>query len=185
MVIFLDMDGVLVDFAHGVASLFGIKKSVVEANGREAYRAAGVSQEEFWRRIESAGQEWWETLPPYPWVQRLVAACMAVGDVYVATSPPAACVTAGSGKMAWLRSILPEVYSGRRFFIGAHKYLLAAPDRVLVDDDVRKHAAFAKAGGQAVLFPRPWNAAHLPPGADPWKLVEGIETNGEFNGHLR
>jgi len=52
------MDGVLVDFAQGVASLFGIEKSVVEANGSEAYKAAGVSREEFWRRIESDGNDW-------------------------------------------------------------------------------------------------------------------------------
>lgn len=182
MITFIDMDGVLVDFAGGVASLFGIEKSVVEANGSEVCKAANVSREEFWRRIESAGKEWWETLPPYPWTQRLVSACERLGDVYVATSPPTGAVSAGSGKMAWLRRSLPKVYSGRRFFIGTHKHLFAGPGRVLVDDDMRKHAAFAKAGGRAVLFPRPWNAAH---GADPWKLVEGIETNGEFDGHLR
>lgn len=185
MIVFLDMDGVLVDFAQGVASLFGIEKSAVDANGSEAYEAAGVPREEFWRRIESAGRGWWETLPPYPWAQRLVSACEGVGDVYVATSPPTGSVSAASGKMAWLRDTLPKVYSGRRFFIGTHKYLLAGPGRVLVDDDVRKRDAFADAGGLAVLFPRPWNAAHLPPAADPWKLIEGIETNGDFDGHLR
>lgn len=185
MITFLDMDGVLVDFAHGVASLFGVEKSVVEAHGSEAYKAASVSRKEFWRRIESAGIEWWETLPPYPWAQRLVLACERLGDVYVATSPPTAALSAGSGKMSWLKCNLPKVYSGRRFFIGTHKYLFAAADRVLVDDDIRKYTAFAKAGGRAVLFPRPWNAAHLPSGADPWKLIEGIETNGDFDGHLR
>jgi len=185
VIVFLDMDGVLVDFAQGVASLFGIEKSVVEANGSEAYKAAGVSREEFWRRIESAGNDWWETLPPYPWTHRLVSACERLGCVYVATSPPTGTVSAGTGKMAWLRRHLPEVYSGRRFFIGTDKWLLAGSDRVLVDDDMRKHAAFALAGGRAVLFPRPWNAEHLPSGADPWKLIEGIEANGEFDGHLR
>lgn len=185
MIVFLDMDGVLVDFAQGVASLFGIDKSVVEANGSDAYKAAGVSRAQFWLRIESAGYDWWESLPPYPWAHRLVSACERLGEVYVATSPPTSALTAGSGKMSWLKRNLPELYSGRRFFIGTNKYLLAGPDRVLVDDDIRKHAAFAKAGGQAILFPRPWNAAHLPPGADPLKLIEGIETNGEFDGHLR
>lgn len=185
MIVFLDMDGVLVDFPHGVASLFGIEKSLVEANGDNVNEAAGVSREELWRRIRSAGQGWWESLPPYPWAQRLVSACERVGDVYVATSPPASAISAASGKLAWLRRHLPKVYSGRRFFVGTHKYLLAGPGRVLVDDNMRKCTAFADAGGQAVLFPRPWNAAHLPPGADPWKLVEGIETNGELDGHLR
>lgn len=185
MLVFLDMDGVLVDFAHGVASLFGIEKSVVEAVGDKANEAVGLSLKEFWRCIESAGQAWWEDLPPYPWAQRLVSACERVGDVYVATSPPKTCISAGSGKMAWLKHNLPKVYSGRRFFIGTHKYLLAGPGRVLVDDDIRKHAAFANAGGQAVLFPRPWNAAHLPPNADPEKLIEVIEHSGEFDGHLR
>lgn len=179
------MDGVLVDFAGGVASLFGIDKSVVEVNGNKANEAAGVSREEFWRRIETAGEGWWWSLDPYPWAKRLVSACERLGDVYVASSPPTRAISSGSGKMSWLRRRLPEVYSGRRFFIGTHKHLLAGPDRVLVDDDVRKHSAFAKAGGRAVLFPRPWNAASLPAGADPWKLIEGIEADGEFDGHLR
>lgn len=177
------MDGVLVDFAGGVASLFGIDKGVVEANGNEAYKAAGVTRKEFWDRIDLGGEGWWRSLKPYPWAKRLVAACERLGDVYVATSPPTGAISAASGKASWLRRHLPDVYFGRRFFIGTDKWLLAGSgsDRMLVDDDARKHAAFAEAGGRAVLFPQPWNAAR---GGDPWKLIESIETNGDSNCHI-
>jgi len=185
VIVFLDMDGVLVDFAHGTARLFGLPLDEVEANGDRTHDVAGVTQKEFWRKIESAGRRWWEDLPPYPWASRLVEACGAVGDVYVATSPPRDCPAAGSGKLAWIRRYLPEVYAARRYFVGTNKWLLAGPDRVLVDDDIRKYRAFTAAGGQAALFPRPWNMQHLPATATPEGLIEGIERGGEFDGHLR
>jgi len=178
------MDGVLVDFAAGVASLFGIEKSAVEASGNEVHKAVGVSPDVFWASIDSAGSSWWETIPPCPWATRLLAACEAMGDVYVATSPPRSALSAATGKVAWLRRNLSEVCSDRRFFIGAHKHMLAAPDRLLVDDSPDKCADFRAAGGRAAIFPRPWNVAATPPGGSPWGLVHSMES-GDLDGYLQ
>jgi len=185
VIVFLDMDGVLVDFVGAVASLFGCPRSEVESSGDRAYEAAGVTKQEFWGVIDAAGPEWWEFIEPYPWTGRLIEACSRAGQVYVASSPPKKCFGAGSGKMAWLSRFAPQVYKDRKFFLGTDKYLLAAPGRVLVDDDPEKCAAFAAAGGQTALFPQPWNIGGLPAGATPEKLIEGIELRGEFDGHLR
>jgi hypothetical protein len=103
----------------------------------------------------------------------------------VVSSPPKRCVGAGSGKMAWLSRFAPQVYKDRKFFLGTDKHLLAAHGRVLVDDDAEKCAAFVAAGGQAALFPQPWNIGGLPAGDAQERLLEGIEQRGEFNGRLR
>jgi len=174
VIVFLDMDGVLVDFAAGVASLFGLPLDEVEANGDRTHDVAGVTQEDFWRRVESEGQRWWESLPPFPWTSRLVEACGRIGDVYVATSPPRNCPTAGSGKLKWIRQHLPGVYAARRYFIGTHKWMLASSGRVLIDDDIRKCRAFDSHGGRAVLFPRPWSVQHSPEYGTPEAVIEAV-----------
>jgi len=185
MLVFLDMDGVLADFPGAVAALFGRPKSEVESYGDRAYEAVGATKQEFWGVIDAAGPEWWEFIQPYPWTERLIEACRRAGQAYVATSPPKKCMGAGSGKMAWLSRFAPQVYKERKYFLGTDKFLLAAPGRALVDDDAEKCAAFAAAGGQAALFPQPWNIGSLPAGATPERLIEGIEQRGEFDGYLR
>lgn len=185
MIVFLDMDGVVADFAAGVANLFGLPLDEVEAAGDRTYKVLGLSKAGFYERLEAAGPEWWAGLPVYPWANRLAAACGAVGEVYIATSPQSGCVSAGTGKLAWIKAFLPDAFAGRRFFIGTDKHLLAAPGRVLIDDDPKKCDAFRAAGGRAVLFPRPWNMDRQPPGATPEGLIEGIERSGDFDGHPR
>lgn len=176
MLVFLDLDGVLADFAAGVARLFGVDKDLVVKFGDRSHEAVGLSQSEFWRRLYADGQKWWVDLPPYPWAARLVEACDAAGEAWIATSPPKDCTTVGGGKLEWLKRFVPEVYKNRRYFIGSRKHILAAPGRVLVDDNLSKCEDFRRAGGQAVLFPQPWNGGS---DGDQWRLVESIE-NGEF-----
>ena len=43
------------------------------------------------------------------------------------------------------------------FMIGTQKYLLAKPDVVLIDDQHKNIDLFREHGGQAILFPQPWN----------------------------
>ncbi|MFO0916509.1 MAG: hypothetical protein U0795_26370 [Pirellulales bacterium] len=51
--------------------------------------------------------------------------------------------------------------AGKRFsdfLLGSPMELLAGPRRVLIGDSDAKVAAFRAAGGEAILFPQPWNA---------------------------
>ncbi len=51
--------------------------------------------------------------------------------------------------------------------MGADKSLLAGPYRILVDDHDENVRMFRALGGQAVLWPQPWNAMHGPKWAEP------------------
>jgi 5'(3')-deoxyribonucleotidase len=44
----------------------------------------------------------------------------------------------------------------------SHKELLADDDSCLIDDDEKNIKAFREAGGNALLFPQPWNGHETP-----------------------
>lgn len=67
------------------------------------------------------------------------------------------------GKYHWIERNLPSEMH-RNFLIGPPKECCAMPGSLLIDDSDDNVNKFRKVGGQAVLMPRPWNAAH---GCDP------------------
>ena len=78
--------------------------------------------------------------------------------IYLLTTPMPNLESA-SGKMMWVNDNLP-VYLKRTIITQAPKHLLARPDTVLFDDKDENVNKFRKAGGQAILINRPWNAGH-------------------------
>lgn len=95
--------------------------------------------------------------PPKGHRVALLAACEAlVGRerIGLLTSP---CDTAGcvDGKRAWVAKHLPEYR--RRLFVGSAKELFAGPTKILVDDHEPNAIKFVRAGGHALVPPRPWN----------------------------
>lgn len=151
--IFLDMDGVLVDFAGGALQAHN-KELDYENISWGFYEQVGLTEAEFWKPL---GYDFWRTLS---WTMEgkllLTALEQLVGEenVILLTSP---CETPGciDGKMAWIKREMPS-YT-RRFLIGPPKYALAAPGKVLVDDYPGNINKYVKAGGHGVLVPRPWN----------------------------
>lgn len=165
MIFFVDMDGVIVDFPAGVAEKFGVTiNDEMLTLGDNMYEYFGITQEEFWATIGD-DPDWWADLPSYPWTDRLIEVCQLLGEFYIATSPPkmsppcAAC--AGTGKMEWLRRRFG--WDFRNFFIGAHKYMLAAPGRVIIEDKSDRCKDFEKMGGHSILMPQLWNGAEGTP----------------------
>lgn len=169
--IFLDIDGVLADFVGGVCQLYGRNRSdVIQAmepgNWDGLPDALGTTEDEMWRRIDSAGSDFWAGLPLLPWARTLAKECEAIADVYLATTPsryPGSL----SGKLRWIKAFGTHE---RRYVMTPHKHLLAGPKRLLIDDKDRNVKEFWDAGGQAVLFPSKWNSVHELAG-DPLQYV--------------
>ena len=61
-----------------------------------------------------------------------------------------------AGKLEWIHRNMPS-WIWRRYVFTEHKYLLAAPDALLIDDHQGNCEEFEAAGGQSILVPRPWN----------------------------
>jgi len=164
--IFIDMDGVLVDFVGGAADLFNRDhKELLQnwpAGEYDICKVLDIPTDEFWAEINRHGKGWWEALSPTKECFELIEMVEKIDPEWtVATSPsqdpnnPLAEAMAAAGKIAWMQKHLNKGF--RRYMIGPAKYLLAGPDRVLIDDSKKKCMKFWSSGGLFALFPRPWN----------------------------
>jgi len=126
-ILFLDMDGVIADL--------GGRQKMLPIEECPEYNEP----------------EFWLTLPKLSWADDLVKACINYFQVYILTSP----CGSGSiiGKEAWMVKWYPDLAS--RMIYTAHKHLLAAPTRILVDDDPKNCARFRQFGGIAIEVPNP------------------------------
>lgn len=170
--VFLDLDGVCVDFITAACALHGTTPDQIDwaRHGFYISDGLGITRNAFWAPITAGGAAFWEGLDPYPWFEELLDA-VADAEVYVCSSPS---LDPGSlaGKVAWMYRHFPKAMH-RRFVLTGHKHLLARPGRFLVDDADHNAEKWARAGGTPVLFPRPWNSAAAE-SADPVAAVRRV-----------
>ena len=158
--IFLDLDGVIVDILGGTLKTFNVSPTPeIYANGGFITNCVDMDKGIFWKQIASFGPDWWENLQPYPWYKDLIKALKSIGELYILTSPPNTAAHsqshAGTGKMRWIAKHLGNDF--RNFILCYDKYLLAAPNRLLIDDRADHCNLFEEHGGQSILFAQPWN----------------------------
>lgn len=157
-IIFLDMDGVLVDWDAAVYALYGQKPPARSVRRPwDTEKVIGTTSADMWARINANGPDWWEFLDPYPWFAELHDELKAMGPELVILTAPCDGGNSSAGKVRWLNRHLGR--GTYRLVMTKHKDLLAAPGRVLVDDGDHNADAFDAAGGHTVLLPQPWNRA--------------------------
>lgn len=150
--ILLDMDGVLAQFAESANRLF--PQPLAEITEWDMCIQLGISEDEFWNRVEQEGEDFWTNLPEYPWAAGLVDALENFAPVTLASSPsrdPHSC----SGKRKWMNSRFGHRF--KKYMLGSDKWLMARPDRVLIDDNQENIRKFREHGGEGILFPQKWN----------------------------
>lgn len=160
LVVFIDLDGVLVDFmpaalrASGYGRFFERRPDI---RGEDAWRVdellPGCSKQEFWSRLDSA--EFWRDLEILPHAHQIVEAARAVGRTVFLTSPNhnTGCC---EGKLQWIRHHFPELQDS--FVLTRQKELLAGPGRYLIEDHDPYLARFREHGGDGFLVPALWNS---------------------------
>jgi len=179
-VIYLDMDGVVVDIVKGVADWlrYYCNKDIPNYNqliGRwprgdyEMSEQFGVPEEEMWWQIERGGVRFWRTLPCYDSPRQFYYNLKDTFARVIFLSTPggrgqgiADCL---AGKMLWLQDIFGLDF--KEFIFTSHKEQLARHDAVLIDDSAENCKKFVDAGGHAIVYPRPWNNA---------EIVDGVST---------
>ncbi|MFN9112478.1 MAG: hypothetical protein ACK5XN_20625, partial [Bacteroidota bacterium] len=95
--IYLDMDGVLVDFVGGVLAHHNIDPSE-QANIKswDFFQQFGIAEQEFWNNT-AASSGFWQHLPAYPYAHDVMDLCrMYAEQVIICTSN--GCEAAASGK---------------------------------------------------------------------------------------
>jgi hypothetical protein len=164
--IYLDMDGVCVDFvtaaieAHGFDAHTILEKWDKEYAGEFVpHKVLGLEADTFWDHLASLGEPFWIDLRPYAWFEELLAALKTYGHV-VFLSAPAWAPCCVSGKLTWLQSRFGHPFQD--YIFTPHKGRLAHSRAVLVDDYDPYIDAFTQRGGTGVLFPQIWNTrAHV------------------------
>jgi len=159
--VLLDLDNTLVDFNAAVYKLFGLSKTFVkeptEWHGihkslSEALRRE-VTEAELWARVADAGEDWWANLEWLPGAKDMVCEIKRLGlEIYICSST-SWIPSSATGKLRWVARNIPSCET----FLCRHKHMLAAPDRLLIDDAPHQVESFRKAGGHAIYYPQPWN----------------------------
>jgi len=157
--ILLDVDGVCVDFMRGALLAHGSDFQVKDMTSYRLEPYIGVTPTEFWRVIDAAGPEFWRDLDVYPWFDQLYNGFKALGRVLFVTQPGWSWQSY-AGKKMWFDKMFGRQF--RDIHLTSSKDLLAQPTRVLVDDSPEHIASFLAAGGEACLFPQPWNGGLEP-----------------------
>lgn len=169
MKIFLDLDGVLVDFIQGAASLFGTDSDSLlrkwPPGVYEMEEALGISRTKFFATLEAAGEEFWVNLPPFPYARDFYDHCTNIAPTYILTAPTRDPKSL-SGKMRWLQNWFGQGF--RDYVITDKKEMCARDTHVLIDDRVSNVDKFREHGGQAIM----WPARQNPRWAEAWRALE-------------
>ena len=151
--VFLDMDGVLVDFNKAICKKFELPYPPRVYDFFEPIRSEvnDYCTANFWDNLE--------------WMYDGCDILQAVLDkihlsrIYLLTTPMPN-IESASGKMMWINGNLPE-FIKRIIITQAPKHLLARPDTLLIDDKDENVSEFEAAGGRGMLVPRPWNCLRV------------------------
>ncbi len=137
--IFLDMDGVLVDFDQQFKDLTGMMPREFESK---------YSTEEFWEKIDSAGVGFWRGMKWMPGGEALYNRA-AQHDHFLLSSPSRSEISK-IGKRLWRRDKTPntKLYLARSY----NKRKFAAPNHILIDDREDNIQQWRDAGGIGILY---------------------------------
>ena len=155
--IFLDMDGVITDFIGGVCRVFNKPYPYPEVTKDYTFWDAwpdvsfkdvdAVCTQEFWHNLEweRDGQD----------IFKAVLDKIRLEDIYFVTQPMPN-IESPTGKWMWVRDNFPGFLT-HVIITQAPKGLLAQSSALLIDDKDENVIEFRKAGGNAILVPRPYN----------------------------
>jgi hypothetical protein len=137
--IFLDMDGVLVDFDQQFKDLTGMMPREFESK---------YSTEEFWGAIDKAGVGFWRGMKWMPGGEALYNRA-AQHDHFLLSSPSRSEISK-IGKRLWRKDKTPntKLYLARSY----NKRKFAAPNHILIDDRADNIQQWRDAGGIGILY---------------------------------
>jgi 5'(3')-deoxyribonucleotidase len=157
--IFIDMDGVFVDFLGGCLEWFGVKDKTIEKDWPEREwgdekilkQIFGVNGNIFWGSI--ATNQFWANLD---WQSdgREFIDFISPHKPVILTSPS---YKAATGKQMWIKKNLPEYYKDNRYLIGPAKKYVARAGAILIDDCEKNITDWKERFGLGILYPRYWN----------------------------
>ena len=164
--VFLDLDGVLVDFVNGACKLHGVNNPYLSVDNLGKYEICDLIDIPPSKFFASMGHDFWANLEWLPDGKEIIDAILKYvkpEQVTLLTSP---IKTLGctSGKMDWIEKNVPKWR--RSFLIGPGKHKIAGPGKLLIDDYDKNVDEWVTHGGRAIQVPRAMNRLHSVPTMD-------------------
>jgi 5'(3')-deoxyribonucleotidase len=155
--IYLDMDGPLVNFNQGFLDLLPSTIGVThdDLDQWDIWKCLGMTHQQMWDLINCGGSAWWRNLKPYPWAMDLYNGLKEIDNVTILTNPSWSS-DACKGKLLWLHDRFGLEFED--WIFTCKKEYLARPGDILIDDHPLNCRKFKQHGGLSLLFPLPWNA---------------------------
>lgn len=168
-IVYLDMDGVLVDFVSGLHRALGLDYSYLDYPYKpnkwdifgDIIKRANLEPSYFYEINNLCTTDFWKNLG---WMHdglevfELVLKKFDLDQIYLLTDPMPN-VESATGKWMWVKENIPELYK-KTIITQAPKSLFAKSNVLLIDDKNESVEGFKKAGGKACLLPRYWNRLH-------------------------
>lgn len=151
--IFLDMDGVLVDFVGGVERLFGKKCGKWRGKGC-LHEVLDVPLESLISKIKTAEGSFWLNLEPLPVGRRIINCLNKRNLTPVILSSPTNFPESIRYKIRWLKCHYPNL---KKHIWTDHKSYVSGAGRILIDDMDHNCISWESAGGISICVPQPWN----------------------------
>jgi hypothetical protein len=155
--ILLDMDGVCCNFTGGTFKLFGVVPFEIKQRGY--HQEMGITKSQFWKAIDRAGIEFWETLEPYEWLEPLIKNCIKlVGKENIAIcTTPSHHISSKIGKIRWIQTHLGAFYTNEVIFTN-RKHEYANSETLIIEDSEKNLINFYNKGGYICRVPQTWNS---------------------------
>lgn len=153
--IFLDLDGIIRDFIAGCIDLFELDITHNDVKGWGAIgdivcHERGLSVEDFW---ESMKPDFFEFLPRTEYAETVLNITRQLNPT-ILTAPT---LNSAGPTQRWIRRELPNFFDKKKYLIGPDKSSCAHRESLLIDDSDKNCTDFVKNGGDAIVFPCPWN----------------------------
>ncbi len=160
MIVLFDIDDVIVDWRGAAAQLVGEHVHELCDNwmaGFETTDTPSLTHNELWAFIK-AHPAFWLDLQKTLWADELIGYVEDKGfEWFFCSTPSRNDIRSSTQKIAWMDANGWD--ADEKSVLTKQKWLLANPDRILIDDKDINCEEFRDHCGHAILMPQPWNKA--------------------------
>lgn len=167
--VLLDCDGILANWVQNVINFAKGRTKLQHKDWNTWNKHLEIYSEAEMQQLQES-RLFWDTIPVYPFAHSLYSFLLERRNVYICTAPWIDAPECAASKYAWLKHHFNIQSSD--VVIAKRKNLLAKPEALLIDDNPKNCQLFFAAGGNALLYPRPWNNAQYTESELQMKIIE-------------
>jgi len=152
MIIYLDLDGVIINWVEGVCNWYNIPYEPEKVTAWDIMpELTKTSTKDFWNNIKN--KHFWQDLKTYPHADSFIKELKELGTVIIISSPAHGCA---GYRQNWIQTYLPDFFYAGHYILTPSKWFCAHNNTILIDDSNNNCEKFFNFG-YAITYPQPWN----------------------------